>query len=245
MIRFSPAPGLSLALILVLVVLIALGVWQVQRLQWKTEILAQIAQGETAAPEPLADLLDREKTGLMIAWRRAQVRGKFYDQAPQPIFANREGRPAVRLLVPFVMADGLAITLDLGYLVEGQVPHYDKAWRLPGASGELTFNGVLKPLRRPGPFAPVNEAGKLWFTPDAARLLAPITDARPITGYVLYVEGARQHRNWPQPAPAHANIPNNHLDYALTWFGLALAALGVYAGWHVRAGRLSFGKSSA
>ncbi len=245
MIRFSPARGLTLALLPALAILIGLGVWQVQRLQWKTQMLAQITAGEDAAPERLADILARKQQGEMIAWRRVSVRGVLADQTPQALFANREGRPAVRLLAPFITTDGLTIVLDLGYERPARETKLADEWRLPGAAQERRLQGILKPIPRPSRLAPVNIDGQMWYTPDTARLLAGLQHGTPITDYVLSIEGPPQHPQWPDPAPGHAQIANNHLDYALTWFGLALAAIGIYLGWHVRAERLSSGKDAA
>lgn len=238
MLRFSPAPGLSIALVPVLAILIALGVWQVKRLHWKTALLAQIARGETLPPVPLQSLLDARTKGQMIAWRRAQVSGHIAGQ-PQPLYGLRRGKQALRLLVPFVTDNGMAITVDLGFVA--YLPK--KTWRLPeGWRQPLVLHGVLKPVRKPGPFALANTEGGLWFSPDPKTLLGAFDPARRVTAYMLDLEGPRLSPAWPEPAPAHADIPNNHLDYALTWFGLALAAIGIYLGWHVRAGRLGFGR---
>lgn len=238
-IRFQPAPGLSLAMVPVLAILIALGIWQVKRLHWKTALLAQIERGTHLPPEPLAKLLEQQKTGDMIAWRQASVHGHFIARPPQPLYSLRQGKQALRLLAPFVSDSGIAITVDLGF-----VPFLpDKTWALPVDSATpLSLHGILKPVRKPGPFAIANTPGGLWFSPDTKDLLAPIKTARPLTAFLLDLQGPRNGPDWPEPAPAHADIPNNHLDYALTWFGLALAAIGVYLGWHVRNGRLGLAR---
>ncbi len=239
MIRFKPAPGLSLAVIPILAILIALGIWQVKRLHWKTVLLAQIERGTHLPPAPLPQLLAEQDKGGMVAWRRARVHGHFAALPPQPLYSLRQGKQALRLLAPFVMDDGLAITVDMGF-----VPYApDKTWTLPVPStAALSLHGILKPVRKPGPFALHNTQGGLWFTPDTKTLLAPLNAAHPVTKYLLDLEPPRMGPDWPEPAPAHADIPNNHLDYALTWFGLALAAIGVYLGWHIRNGRLGFAR---
>lgn len=236
MTRFSPAPGLSLALIPVLAILIALGVWQVKRLVWKTELLAQIEHGQTLAPVPLSTLLDTEKQGKLVAWRKAQVSGRVADEPVRFMYSIKDGKPALRALAPFITDDGTVIAVDFGYVAIAQTPD----WRLPRSGQPVTLHGILKPLRKPGRFAPENQPDGLWYWPDTAAILSPFFASKTVESYLLDLDAPRVYPDWPEPAPAHANIPNNHLDYALTWFGLALAAFGVYLGWHVRTGRLSF-----
>ncbi len=237
MLRFKPAPGLTLAMLPLLAILIALGIWQVRRLHWKTALLAQIERGTHMPPVPLSQLLAQRGQGALIAWRRASVHGHFAGLPPQPLYSLRRGKQALRLLAPFVTDDGLAITVDLGFVPFAQ----DKSWALPApATTPLSLHGILKPVRKPGPFAVKNTPGGLWFTPDTRTLLAPLGSGSAVTAYLLDLEPPRIGPDWPEPAPAHADIPNNHLDYALTWFGLALAALGIYLAWHVRHGRLGF-----
>jgi surfeit locus 1 family protein len=237
MIRFSPAPGLSLAIVPVLAILLALGVWQVKRLHWKTDLLAQIEQGQALPPTPLSIILEDEKAGKIIAWRKVMVQGSIADEPVRPLYAIRHGKPAQRALAPFINENGTVITVDFGFIDHIIKPDY----RLPRTGEMVTLQGILKPVRKVGRFAPANQPDGLWYWPDTATMLSPFFANRAVENYVLDLQAPRLYPDWPVPAPAHAQIPNNHLDYALTWFGLALAALGIYFGWHVRAGRLRFG----
>ncbi len=237
MIRFSPAPGLSLVMIPVLTLLIALGVWQVKRLHWKIELLASIEQGQAMPPAPLSSLLEAKSQGDLIAWRKAEVTGHIADEPVRALYAIKYGKPAQRALAPFIMDDGNIIAIDFGY-----IDHIPKpGFRLSHTGQTVTVQGILKPVKKPGKFVPPNQMDGLWYWPDTKTILAPFFANRTVENYVLDLDGPQAFPNWPEPAPAHANIPNNHLDYALTWFGLALAAIGIYFGWHKRTGRLRFG----
>ncbi len=240
MIRFSPAPGLTLALVPVLVILLALGVWQVKRLAWKTDLLARIEHGQSLAPTPLQTLMDDRAQGQIIAWRKVLVQGRIADEPVRPLYAIRNSKPALRALAPFILDSGLIITVDFGYLDGPVTPDF----RLPHSGEAMTLSGILKPVRTPGPFAPANTPDGQWYWPDTATILSPFFANRTVEAFLVDLDKPRLFQDWPTPAPAHADIPNNHLDYALTWFGLALAALGIYLGWHVRNGRLRFGGSS-
>jgi surfeit locus 1 family protein len=237
MIRFSPAPGLTFALVIAMAILITLGGWQVKRLHWKTALLAEIALGETLPPEPLNALQAAEQAGKSMAWRKAEVRGRIADEPVRFLYALNNGKPTQRALAPFITDSGLILVVDFGYIDQTPVPDF----RLPHFEQPVVLRGIMKPVRRPGALAPANQPGGMWFWPDPPTMLAPFFASPVLEDYMLDLDAPRLYPDWPKPAPAHANLPNNHLDYALTWFGLALAALGIYLGWHVRAGRLGFG----
>ncbi|PHS21929.1 MAG: hypothetical protein COA84_14305 [Robiginitomaculum sp.] len=238
MIRFSPAPGLSLAMVPVLVILLALGGWQVKRLQWKTDLLAQIEVGQSVPPTPLDQLLSDEKTGKIIAWRKVRLSGHIANEPVRFLYTLRNGKPALRALAPFITDLGRVITVDFGYVDAVQNP----AYRLSHTGRDVAVEGILKPFRKPGRFAPNNQLDGTWYWADIATMLEPFFASPTIETYMVDLNAPRLYPDWPEPAPAHAAIPNNHLDYALTWFGLALAAIGVYLGWHVGNGRLRFGR---
>ncbi len=238
MIRFSPAPGLSLAMVPALVILLALGVWQVKRLHWKTDLLAQIEAGQNLPPTPLGQLLSDEKAGKLIAWRTVSLRGHIGDEPVRFLYTLRNGKPALRALAPFITEGGSVIVADFGYVDALQNP----AYRLPQTGRDVAVEGILKPIRKPGRFAPDNQVDGTWFWADTATMLEPFFASPAVAHYKVDLSAPRLYSDWPESAPAHATIPNNHLDYALTWFGLALAAIGVYLGWHVGNGRLRFGR---
>ena len=237
MIRFSPAKGLSLVMVPVLAILLALGVWQVKRLHWKTDLLAQIESGQALPPTSLSQLLSDEKAGKVIAWRKVSMRGHIADEPVRFLYTLRNGKPALRALAPFITDSGIIIVVDFGYVEALQNP----AYRLPQTGRDVVVEGILKPIRKPGRFAPDNQADGTWYWADTATMLVPFFASPTVETYMVDLNAPQLYPDWPEPAPAHADIPNNHLDYALTWLGLALAAIGVYLGWHVRTGRLRFG----
>ncbi len=219
----------------VLAILIWLGVWQVQRLHWKTDLIAQIEHGATLPPVPLEKLLSQSANGAPIGWRNVSVRGHFMDTPPHMLFAVRDGKQALRVLSAFESKSGIKIVTDLGYIPYQKEP----TWQRPPVSSDVLLTGVLKPVRGKRLFTPQNRPGGIWYWRDSKTMLGASDADNAVTDYVLDVDTAPGKTGWPIPAPSHADLPNNHLDYALTWFGLALAALAIYFAWHWRAGRLS------
>jgi surfeit locus 1 family protein len=206
-------PVLTVATLLALAVLIGLGVWQVRRLQWKEALLTEVAAARASPPANVMSTLKRADRGEEVNLTRVAGR------CPQ------DGPPA-RFLYD---------------LEEGQV-----AWRVLGEcdlggrwSGLLLDRGVLEAATGlaapPRGYAPPRQDGwtavlrraddRLVYLPDgrtaSLRSLSP-------SGYFLSVEAEDRPAPGIRPAALPDRISNNHLGYALTWFGLAAALLGVY-----------------
>jgi surfeit locus 1 family protein len=231
-IRFRPAPVMSVLALAALALLLSLGAWQLQRKAWKEGLIAEIAARAAAPPMSLrdalntADHLPADQHG-QIEFRRVRVTGPIVEAKPIP-FATPDPDEVHRALVP-VLAEGRTVFLDIRTPGEG-VPL--------GDAKTFDGEGVLRFGKPANNFTPPNDVARdQWFWPD--------------------LQAAAQARGLPAPAPfflaiqapggppnnsATPDLPNRHLEYALTWFGLAGTLVGVYLAWHHKAGRLSFGK---
>ncbi len=217
--RFRPGVGATILTLVGLAVLVALGTWQVERLAWKRALLSEIAARTAAAPVPLpARIADPE------AWRyrRVRVTGRF-DHAHEMLLAAgrgwqvitpllRDGAPAVLVVRGFVPADKRA-------------PESRMAGQL---KGELTLTGIVRlaPSRK-GWFTPANDpaAGRwYWRDRDAMARAAGLAAVAPV-----FVEAeASAPGGWPQGGVTRLDIPNRHLQYALTWYALAVVLAVIY-----------------
>lgn len=203
---------LTVCYALALVVLLALGTWQVQRMQWKNHLLARIEQLKAAPARPLAEVLRQAKAGEDVAWTRVAVTCVQPAGAPLPDHvrnAVRDGEIVWRVASTCRLPEGApyaAILVDRGvfYAATGEV---EKPSPTLGAVIEAT--GVLTPLS------------------DLSR---EALDARPAGSpdLMLMVERETPPPAGVKPAPLPPEIPNRHLEYALTWYGLAAALTGVY-----------------
>jgi surfeit locus 1 family protein len=187
-------------------VLLALGQWQLRRLAWKEAIIAQIESRLDAAPAALPGAPDEARD----EYRRVSVTGAFAEGELHVLTSMKPHGPGFRIIAPFVTEDGRRILIDRGF-----VPETEKT--APRAPGAATVTGALLWPDETDGFTPEPDiANNFWFARDAVRMAAALS-AEPFIVVAETGEG-----EWPAPLPVTVNIPNDHLQYAITWFSLAL-----------------------
>ena len=220
--------GLTVAVGIALVILLALGTWQVQRLKWKEGLLHRIAALQAAPAQPIGPVLDRVAQGGDADFTRVKAICPGIAAAPYlELYSLRDGQAGSRLISACRgdSAEYRTVLVDRGFVADtiSARPPVDAA-----ATAPVEVVGVLRQPEPGNAFSPPNRPDR-WFVRDlpamAAVLKAP--DPAPLT---LMAETATN-PEWKAlvPAPIPADIPNRHLEYALTWYGLAAALLGVYA----------------
>jgi surfeit locus 1 family protein len=209
-----------------LAILIGLGVWQLYRLRWKEGVLARVAALQAAPARPLADVL---KAGGDLDYVRVSFDCPDLERRPLlRLFAVKDGAAGYRLITacPISAAGYSSILVDRGFAPQDG----DKAAMQPGRTvlpGPVI--GVLRLGDRPTFVTPKNRvAENLWYSRDVPGMAAQLHAARPAPIYLM-VERPAPVGPGPIPAPIPTDIPNRHLEYALTWFGLAAGLIGVYA----------------
>jgi surfeit locus 1 family protein len=218
---------LTIATAISLAILLSLGTWQVQRLNWKRELLARIEALQTASPSPVAPVLDKIAQGEDADFRRVVVECPGLGSAPfLELYAVREGQAGARLISACAVRGGGydSLLVDRGFVA-------DTISARPPVKADVAPMRVTGVLRVPEPgnaFSPPNTAQR-WFTRDVEAMARTLGAARPAP-LVLMAETS-SNPDWPalDPAPIPADISNRHLEYAVTWYGLAAALLGVYA----------------
>lgn len=239
--RFRPALWPTLLVIPMLAVLIGLGTWQLERLFWKTALLDHIERQLAAPAVPMPERFDDP-----AAWdyRRVRVTGTFLnDRELHLLNRTHDGRVGAHVVTPLRRSDAAApgpapgpvVLVDRGWVPADRLDPATRPDSLP--TGPMTVHGVLRVPPGRGWMQPDNEpARNQWFWLDlpAMAAAAGLSEAPP----VILEAGPN-----PPGAPAlpiggqtRVNIPNDHLQYAITWYGLAAALLviyGVYA-WRER-----------
>ncbi|WP_420558856.1 SURF1 family protein [Roseovarius sp.] len=197
-------------------VLIWLGVWQVQRLDWKEGILAQIETRIAAAPVGLPERFDPEADRYLPV----TVTGQFGDGALRVLVSRKQVGAGYLVISPFETEGGRRILVDRGFIRQG-----DALSDAPG--GTLSVTGNLHWPDDRNSSTPENDVdGNTWFARDLGQM-AEVLSTEP----VLLVTRTLSHPEaavTPLPVDT-AHIPNDHLQYAITWFSLAAIWLGMTA----------------
>ncbi|MFZ9948374.1 MAG: SURF1 family protein [Gemmobacter sp.] len=205
-------------------VLVALGIWQVQRLEWKGRILSDIAARIEAAPAPLPARPDAEADRYLPV----AVEGAF-DGAALAILISVKGEgPGFRLVAAFETAQGRRVLVDRGF-----IPEALRA-ATPPATGPARIEGNLHWPDEVDSYTPPPDAARgIWF----ARDLPAMAEALGTEPVLIVARRAEPADAAVRPLPLDtATIPNNHLQYAITWFSLAAVWAGMTAlfVWRIR-----------
>lgn len=208
--------------------LLALSVWQVQRLFWKQDLIARIERQVHA--EPVA--LPRASTGVSKAdeYRRLRLQGRF---EPREVLvqATTELGGGHWVIAPLRLADGSAVLVNRGFVP----PEQRAPERHAAPAGPVELVGLLRltepgggPLRRNQP-----QEGR-WYSRDVAGIAAQLglggAGAPVAPFFVDEAADPAQPQRWPRPGLTVLRFTNNHAVYALTWLALAAmaAAAAVY-----------------
>ena len=239
MIQFRPLFWLSVVTLPAFVTLTLLGSWQLQRLQWKNQLIDQF-EARTAAPAvspPLGNSLtaDSEFTRLALV-------GEFrHDQEIYLTGRTYEGNAGFHVVTPFLLADGRTILINRGWVAESYRDRSTREFSI--VAGQVTVDAILRLPASKGYFVPENDpdAG-FWFTLVPSQIVEYVGIPAPvITSYYADALRTSEVVTLPIGAKTELNLRNAHLSYAITWYGIALALVGVYCAFHYQAGRLRFG----
>jgi surfeit locus 1 family protein len=227
--------GLAVAASLAaLAVLLALGTWQVQRLQWKEALIATIDSRIHSAPVPLDDALAAGAPLADLEYTPVTLEGTFVHAAERHFFATWKGASGFFVYTPLLRADGGHVFVNRGF-----VPYdrKDPATRPESlVEGQVAVTGLLRaPLtEKPSAILPDNDpAGNMFYWKDLEAMEA--SSGLPADAAVMGVfvdADATPNAGWlPIGGVTIVDLPNNHLQYAVTWYGLAAALAAVLGAW--------------
>lgn len=241
-------PGLlwpTLLSLAALAILVALGTWQLQRKQWKDGLIATIAARVHAAPVPLARAEAILQGGGDAEYLRVAARGRFLHDKERYLYAPAPAGLTWHVYAPLQLSDG-----RMAWINRGAVPdsRKDPSSRREGQlAGEVDVTGLLRMPPRPGAFTPANDAAhNLWYWPDVAALQASAFGGSAPLALPFTIDAdalPEPPGGLPRGGVTRLDLPNRHLEYALTWYGLGLTLIGVYLAF--AAGRLGLFRAVA
>lgn len=200
-----------------------LGVWQVQRLQWKTQLIADVEARAHAAPIPAPAPDDRN--GAEQAYQAVRAQGVFAHDRETLVQAVTALGPGYWVVTPLETDRGFTVLVNRGFVTGERAAARD--WSRPG--GVQTVQGLLRVTEPNGGFLRANDpVADRWRSRD----VAAIAQAKGVTGPVAtyFIDAADNGPGgWPRGGLTVLKFSNSHLVYALTWF--ALAGLCVFGAW--------------
>jgi surfeit locus 1 family protein len=216
--------------------LIALGTWQVERLHWKEGLLATIDQRIHSAPRPLGEIerLFAEKHD--VEYWPVTAKGTFLHGGERHFLSTWQGDSGFNVYTPLKLDDGRYIFVNRGF-----VPYARKdpaTRRLGEVDGEVTVTGLARnPLaQKPSFIVPDNDLKKnvfYWKDLSAMTATAGLPGGATVLPFFIDAGAAPNPGGLPVGGVTVIDLPNNHFQYALTWYGLALV-LVVMAGTRLR-----------
>jgi surfeit locus 1 family protein len=246
--RFRPRFWPSLTTALALAVLVAMGNWQLERLEWKRGLSAEMTQRMAgpaiALPPPPVD-------AAALRYRPIRLVGRFHHDRELYLEArSHKGRAGLHLVTPFELDDGRVVLVDRGWVpperrrpetrpegqIEGQIGGQIGAQIEGQAAGRVRVTGTIRTGGWNGYefLRPENDpAGNAWVWMDLPRMAARVAlEGTGLggteRGYYLVAGAAPNPGGLPIGRGPGTQQPNNHLGYALTWYALALVLLVIY-----------------
>ncbi|MBX3575998.1 MAG: SURF1 family protein [Rhizobiaceae bacterium] len=222
-----------LAGLVALAVLLALGTWQVRRLAWKEALVARIETRLASAPVSLAEAERMFALSGEVDYLPVRLAGRFDHAHEAHFLATWKGEAGFFVYTPLIL-DGRAVLVNRGFVPYARK---DAASRPEGqVGGVVTVQGLARdPLPgKPSWVVPDNDPARnvfYWKDMQAMAAAAGYPDAAGRVPFFVDAGDAPNPGGLPVGGVTLVDLPNNHLQYAVTWFGLAAALVGVMGTW--------------
>ncbi|MGR9448207.1 SURF1 family protein [Rhizobium leguminosarum] len=225
-------PVLTGILVLIaLAILISLGTWQVERLHWKEGLLADIAARQAASPVPLAEIEAMAAAGGDIEYRKVTATGRYINNKERHFFATWRGQTGYYIYTPLELADGRILFVNRGF-----VPFDNKEPEMR-MQGQLTDQQTVTGLAReklpgkPSWVVPDNDVAKnIFYWKDLDVMAESVgLEKADVIPFFVDADSTPNPAGLPIGGVTQVDLPNDHLQYAFTWYGLAAVLIVVVA----------------
>ena len=231
--------GLAVPAVVALVAVatfIGLGSWQLQRKAWKEALIESLEQRLSA---PAGDLPARERWASLVPandeFRRVKFSAAFVPGAEALVYTSGSALrsdvsgPGYWVFAPARVASGGLVVVNRGFVPEGR---QDPATRVAGATaGDADLVGVMRWPESRGAFLPQDDPGRnLWFVRDPIAIAAAKSWGE-VAPFFIELESPQPPGGLPRAGALKVNLRNEHLQYAITWYGLALVVVVMFGLW--------------
>jgi len=227
--KFRPTLWPTVFTIPSLIVLLGLGTWQIQRLHWKEGLIAERTSRSTGAPIALPP---DDAAAAGYDFTKTEVTGHFLNDKEMYLAARSlNDNVGYQIVTPFILSNGRAILINRGWVPdERKSPATRAAGELKGT---VTVEGLLRGSQKHYWLVPDNEPNNnVWFYVDVPAMVkwAGLKDAH--GSYYIEAGPAPNPGGLPIGGQSHIDLPNNHLQYALTWYSFAVSLSVIYFLYH-------------
>ena len=228
---FHFRPLLTICAGVALAILIGLGSWQLQRRDWKNALIENVESSMRHAPASFSEGARSAKDEYAPVY----VEGAFLDVEPARVFGTLDGAPGVYLFSPFETVNGAVVYVNRGFVPQTDVTRL----ALPPDGGTRRVEGLLRVREIPAPPASwfkqtgVGTDG-YWYVRDPAAMAVAAGARDKALGEFYIDQFAVDGADWPKGGTTRLDFRNKHLEYALTWFGLAGALIAVWLAMSLR-----------
>jgi surfeit locus 1 family protein len=224
---FRPRLLPSLLTAAMVAVLLGLGVWQLERQAWKQDLIAQL---EARTEAPAIGLPEALSDPQAAQFRRVRVTGRWlHARELHWVARTYRGQPGLHVVTPLKLSDGRSLLIDRGWVPQELA---DPARRAEGnPEGPVTVIGYLRfggwdgrEFLRPENDRSTNQ----WLYMELPAMAAAAELEDPVTAFYLSAVADQHPGRYPLGGRTEVQLRNDHLEYAITWFTLALAALVIF-----------------
>lgn len=202
-----------------------LGLWQLERLQWKEALLAEMDRQLASPPVPLPAAIEDP-----AAWnyRPVTVEGVFaHDKTLILMSRTHEGKNGVNLLTPLLREGAPAVLVNRGWVPPDKVEAAARPETL--VAGPVTVAGIARTPNPRGWMQPENvPSANQWYWTDVAAM-EQAAGVGPLAPVIVEAARGADAKALPIGGQTRIAVPNNHLEYAITWFSLGLTLLAIFA----------------
>ena len=241
-IQFKPMLWPSIFSIFIFAILISFGTWQVKRLFWKEALIENyLTQSQS---NPITDPAELEKSSIN-EFKSIGILGRFIHSNEIYITGKTyEGNAGFHVITPFIMENKKIVLINRGWVSESYKNPNKRKFSL--TKGLVKLKGIIRYPQKKGYFVPENDGENgFWFTivPNQIFDFINIVSNKTINDYYIDALRVGEKLTLPIAVDGKPKFRNQHLSYAITWYGLALSLLFVYFSYHASSGRLIFKKN--
>ena len=208
---------------------VAAGGWQVNRLEWKQGLIAEIAKANEE--NPLTTLPKDDAALNALQFRKVLLTGTWQGSTEFHLTPRYyRDKFGYWIITPFTLADGRTVLVNRGWVPrEKKLPETRPETRVRGWE---RITGMVRVGPERSAFTPKNQPAKnIWFGRDVADMAA-YAKLKNVAPVMVDIVGTQDLKRLPIPSDGTIRLRNDHLSYIITWYGIALGILVIFAVYH-------------